>query len=567
MPQSRERRLLERAFGMPMAILDGDSGNLLSQPPEQPVPDWALIGELCREVARRRRPEFIGEQNGLLRLAVPLLCPDGGYKVAVGTFLTRALAGEEERRAAAEWLGLEPSQVLGWAAGQALWTSESLLRVAGVVGEQCAAGCQIEQLKRESQALSDNLSLMYEEISLLHRITQNLRISESDEELARLTLEWLQAALPAEGIAVQFAAVAAEEGKSVDYPARIKPVLLTCGKCPIDSVQFDRLIDHFHIAASQRPLVANQTVTQTASWPWPAIRQLIMVPLVEGRNTFGWLAAFNHMRGMEFGTVEASLLNSVGAILGIHSGNIELYRQQSELFTGIVHALTSAIDAKDPYTCGHSDRVARVAVRLAQELGCDQQSVHMIYLAGLLHDIGKIGVSDAVLRKTGRLTTAEYEHVKAHVQIGHRILVDLKTLDDVLPVVLHHHERWDGAGYPQGLKGEQIPLAARILAVADAFDAMASNRPYRRGMADNKIDETFRAGAGKQWDPRVIEAFSRAWPDSTEIVARALEDAPDQHKGQTSGLSVRTTGFKGHKGLGNSDCQRRLAVPASPPDD
>ena len=157
----------------------------------------------------------------------------------------------------------------------------------------------------------------------------------------------------------------------------------------------------------------------------------------------------NHVEGDEFGTVEASLLNSVAAILGIHSGNIELYRQQSELLAGVVRALTSAIDAKDPYTCGHSDRVARVAVRLAQELGCDASTLNTIYLSGLLHDIGKIGIDDSVLRKPGKLTDAEYEHIKRHVEIGHQILRDLKKLDDVLPVVLHHHESWDGAGYPE----------------------------------------------------------------------------------------------------------------------
>ena len=149
---------------------------------------------------------------------------------------------------------------------------------------------------------------------------------------------------------------------------------------------------------------------------------MIIVPLAEGENCFGWLAAFNHARGEEFGTVEASLLSSVGAILGIHCGNTELYRQQREFLAGVVRALTSAIDAKDPYTCGHSDRVARVAVRLAEELGCDRKQVDTIYLSGLLHDVGKIGIDDNVLRKPGKLTEAEYEHIKTHAEIGYKIL-------------------------------------------------------------------------------------------------------------------------------------------------
>ncbi len=186
----------------------------------------------------------------------------------------------------------------------------------------------------------------------------------------------------------------------------------------------------------------------------------------------------------------------------------------------VVRALTSAIDAKDPYTCGHSNRVGQVARRLAEELGGDSHMLARIYLSGLLHDTGKIGIDDTVLRKEGRLTEAEYEHIKTHAEIGHRILAGLKQLDDVLPVVLHHHEQWDGKGYPHGLAGEQIPLMARIVAVADAFDAMTSDRPYRKGLPDERLDAIMREGAGSQWDARVVDAFFRARDDIREISER-----------------------------------------------
>ena len=180
------------------------------------------------------------------------------------------------------------------------------------------------------------------------------------------------------------------------------------------------------------------------------MRQLIVVPLAAGENLIGWLAAVNHREGEEFGSPEASLLASVAALLGIHAGNLALYRQQAEMLQGVVRALTSAIDAKDPYTCGHSDRVARIAVALAGELGCDRKQLETLYLSGLLHDIGKIGIDDSVLRKPGKLSDAEYEHIKLHPEIGYRILRDLKQLGDVLPVVRHHHEAWNGRGYPSG---------------------------------------------------------------------------------------------------------------------
>ena len=221
------------------------------------------------------------------------------------------------------------------------------------------------------------------------------------------------------------------------------------------------------------------------------------------------MAAIGHRTGGEFGSSEASLLASIGALLGIHCGNLALYRQQADMLAGIVRALTSAIDAKDPYTCGHSDRVARLSVALAEAMGCDQKQIETIYLSGLLHDVGKIGVDDQVLRKPGRLNDAEFEHIKIHTEIGYRILRDLKQLGDVLPVVRHHHEAWNGRGYPFGLAGNEIPQMARIVAVADAFDAMSSDRPYRKGMPDDKLDEILQRGAGRQWDARVIDAFFR----------------------------------------------------------
>ena len=195
------------------------------------------------------------------------------------------------------------------------------------------------------------------------------------------------------------------------------------------------------------------------------------------------------------------------------------------MLAGIVRALTSAIDAKDPYTCGHSDRVARVAVRLAEELGCDAKTLNTLYLAGLLHDIGKIGVNDAVLHKAGKLSDDEYAHIKQHVNIGHRILNDLAKLEDVLPVVLHHHESWDGGGYPHRLATQRIPLPARIVAVADAFDAMSSDRPYRKGMPDEKVEEILRAGAGQQWDPEVVDAFFRVREDIRRICREGNDEA------------------------------------------
>lgn len=498
--------LLERAFGVSFTIVDGSSGEALDISPDQPPRDWGMRAELCRAVSSRGRLEFIDDEDPFLTLALPLRGLEGEELVAVATFVVRRVAEDENVSDAARLLNLEPDEARAWAREQTPWTAESLERLGDLVMDDSRMRERVRVLQKETGSLSVNLAATYEEISLLYRLTQNLKLSKSDEDLARGALEWMDEVVPAEGLAIHLLPLA-DSGKAGIHAARSQPALLSRGNCPLDVKTFPTLLAHLNPKSMHQPIVVNRPITEQAGWPYPEVRQLIAVALVEGEHTFGWLIAVNHNEDGEFGTVEASLLSSVATILGIHGGNIELYRQQSELLAGIVRALSSAIDAKDPYTCGHSDRVARVAVCLARALHCDAKTMETLYLAGQLHDIGKIGINDSVLRKAGKLSDAEYEHIKQHSEIGHRILEDLSKLEDVLPVVLHHHESWDGTGYPHRLDTELIPFTARIVAVADAFDAMSSDRPYRLGMPDEKVDQILREGAGRQWDPTVIDAF------------------------------------------------------------
>ena len=519
----KQWRLLRQALDTEWTIFDGESGELLYADEDQPPRDWGLLSELCREVARRGRPEFIDEEDPFLVLALPIADAEGNPAVAVGTFIARPIEVGEDLAEAARSLGTRPEETAIWAGCQEVWPADALQRVAELVVSQGNAARQAGKLQREADDLSVHLANTYEEISLLYRLTQNLKISESDEGLGRISLQWMKEVVPAEGLAIQLLPVA-EDDERVGHESRREAVLLTHGDCPIDNGQFTALVEHLGAGVAQRPIVINPPVSTENGWPHPEIRQMVVVSLAEGDNLFGYLAAINHVEDAEFGTVEASLMSSVAAILGIHSGNIELYRRQSELMAGIVRALTSAIDAKDRYTCGHSDRVAQIAVRLAEELGCDAETVNTIYLSGQLHDIGKIGTDDSVLRKPGKLTDEEYEHIKGHVEIGNKILSDLGKLDEVLPVIRHHHEHWDGTGYPHRLKAREIPLSARIVAVADAFDAMSSDRPYRKGMPDGKIDAIFRSGSAQQWDPDVVDAFFRGRDDIRQIVSRKPEE-------------------------------------------
>ena len=178
-------------------------------------------------------------------------------------------------------------------------------------------------------------------------------------------------------------------------------------------------------------------------------------------------------------------------------------------FLNAITALAYALEAKDKYTSGHSQRVAGISVAISAELGFSKPEIEKIRLAGLIHDIGKIGVKETVLNKPGKVTAKEYQHILSHSSIGERILTPIVEDKDILRAVRHHHERYDGTGYPDGLAGKDIPLAARILAVADSYDAIISGRPYRQAQSIEAACTEIRHHLGSQFDPEVVEAFLR----------------------------------------------------------
>jgi putative nucleotidyltransferase with HDIG domain len=242
-------------------------------------------------------------------------------------------------------------------------------------------------------------------------------------------------------------------------------------------------------------------------------------------GSLGCLIAVNPLDDRPIATDEAERLQYVASLIETQLANAKIYGDLKELLFGVIRALTAAIDAKDPYTSGHSERVARIAVRLAEELRMPPSKRSDLYVAGLLHDVGKIGIEDDVLKKGGPLTQDEFRKIQSHVEIGVTILKDLKKLHHILPGVRHHHESFDGNGYPDRLAGESIPLEARILAVADSFDAMSSNRPYRRRLSLMQIDEIFRKGRGYQWDPAVVDALFACRSDVEAIRQKGLGES------------------------------------------
>jgi HD-GYP domain-containing protein (c-di-GMP phosphodiesterase class II) len=271
--------------------------------------------------------------------------------------------------------------------------------------------------------------------------------------------------------------------------------------------------------------VKGLTVASYRAFPSPAGRESTLVYSDDGTGnaavgpasvrrfasvaggSVGWLVAVNPLDDHPITEIDVERLQYVASLISTQLANSRIYADLKSLLFGVIRGLTAAIDAKDPYTSGHSERVARIAARLGQELGMSPSQRSDLYLTGLLHDVGKIGIDDQVLKKNGPLTPEEYRQIQSHVEIGVTILKDLKKLNHILPGVRHHHESVNGTGYPDGLTGDEIPFEARILAVADAFDAMSSNRPYRKRLSLSQIDKIFTEGRNTQWDPGVVDAL------------------------------------------------------------
>ncbi len=227
----------------------------------------------------------------------------------------------------------------------------------------------------------------------------------------------------------------------------------------------------------------------------------------------------------------------MASLVATQQTNARLYADLKELLFGVIRALTAAIDAKDPYTSGHSERVARIAVRLAEELGMPANQRSDLYLMGLLHDVGKIGVDDAVLKKSGPLTPEEYRLIQSHVEIGVHILADLKKLTTCSPASGTTTSASTARATPAAWRGDAIPLEARILAVADSFDAMSSTRPYRRRLTPSQIDKIFREGAGVQWDPKIVDALFACRLDIEHIRQKGLGESLQVVVNETLGRS------------------------------
>jgi HD-GYP domain-containing protein (c-di-GMP phosphodiesterase class II) len=328
-----------------------------------------------------------------------------------------------------------------------------------------------------------------------------------------------------------------------DSPHHFQTVATTVLRTSLDMTAVAWIPNDPHDAVVMSGGVSGLTTASCRALPAPAGRDSTFVYTNDGTTnppigssavrcyasvaggSVGWLVAINPLDERLINEADLERLQYVASLIATQLANARIYADLKGLLFGVIRGLTAAIDAKDPYTSGHSERVARIAARLGEELGMSPSQRSDLYLTGLLHDVGKIGIDDQVLKKNGPLTPEEHRQIQLHVEIGVKILKDLKKLNHILPGVKHHHESLDGTGYPDHLSGNDIPFEARILAVADAFDAMSSNRPYRRRLSLAQIDKIFQDGRNTQWDPDVIDALFACRSDIEAIRQKGLGES------------------------------------------
>ncbi len=363
------------------------------------------------------------------------------------------------------------------------------------------------EISQKSRADTMEKRLLYEQqLSLIFKMGQEMFSSVNIENIAKVIAENANKIINAE--ICTFLLEDKTTGYFVPvYSLGVKPDL-------IDKMRFKRGESISGWVALNNEVLVKNNIEQDA-WIREQnkgeyfVNSLISIPLAIKEQVVGVLNLSNKKTRQPFTDEEAAFLKGLTTEASFAIQNVRLYEQIQESYLRTISALAFALDARDAYTREHSENVTKYAVAIAQEMNLRPSEIERIRRAGLLHDIGKIGIRDGVLLKPGKLTEEEYTDIKAHPAKGEAIVSALPFLKEEAKLIRHHHERYDGKGYPDGISGTAIEKGARILAVADSFDAMRENRVYRKALELNLVCDELKKNSGKQFDPEVTEALLR----------------------------------------------------------
>jgi HD-GYP domain-containing protein (c-di-GMP phosphodiesterase class II) len=492
------------ALGLPTWRLD-TSGTILEEPTELATAGlWlrssrvtALIIEATRRLEGRNDPDLIELFPGCWvivlterrrRLRVSYL-----FALAMSP---RALEHPEFERAALA-SQLDPQAAQRAMLPYAKFDHSAATCLSGALSWMIEDIVRLGQHEHSITGFTRQLTDSFETIDLLYALGRSMHDLRQPELFTQFVCDRIRSSLPFGWVAASFDSYS---DPALDFPG-IAGRIFASGPLPANP-------EFLHQAVQALDLNAQCVVPGLPGIDLGIGAQVVVQPIGRAGRTTGFLLLGNkHGDDPHVSSYDLRLIEAAATYVGAFLENAALYSEQERLFLGTVEAMTAAIDAKDPYTCGHSRRVAALTAQLARALGMSPDDVEKARVAGLVHDVGKIGIPESVLCKQGRLTDDEFGLIKQHPEMGHRILKDISPLRDVLPGVLYHHERYDGKGYPHGLAGNAIPLIARMLCLADTFDAMSSSRSYRPALPREKILDELRRCSGTQFDPDLLTTF------------------------------------------------------------
>ncbi|MEM6532201.1 MAG: HD domain-containing phosphohydrolase [Myxococcota bacterium] len=362
------------------------------------------------------------------------------------------------------------------------------------------------ELQRENMALRETLGF--------YELSEALSSSMGLDQQLGMIAELVRTNLGADGVAVHAA--------NPDAPGE---TVVRFSSGPDIGMNAPRIFEELK---AEGRLVAHGD--EVSRWTAEAVLNptgLVSSPLKVRGEPMGFIAAFSHEAGRRFTEGQRKGLNVFGARAASAIEHDRMFKSIAESVTATIESLARALETKDPYTAGHSDRVASYGRMIAATVGLSEDEQKRCFHGGLLHDIGKIGINLNVLNKAQKLTEEEYEMFKSHTVLGKRIIEPVKFLRPLIPYVYAHHEAWNGRGYPEGLSGEDIPFEGRLLAVADSYDAMTSNRPYRKALPHDIAVAELRRCAGKQFDRTYVTAFLEVideWREKEKAAGNAVPE-------------------------------------------
>jgi HD-GYP domain-containing protein (c-di-GMP phosphodiesterase class II) len=388
-----------------------------------------------------------------------------------------------------------------WRAGEG-----SMVNRAGAFLEEIANRISYEiQMQFETESMTKELSDRYEELNLVYDVGKELGKIDTSEEAVKFIVEHSQIALESD------AALVSIPGRDI-----LEIVCISPSGLPFDihDKSLIAIIDEIIIKRlSSFDIYPAHIVLDAAcddKFPVELLNvslEILAAPIKLKDSLNGMLCIINFETKNAFKTGDMSLLTSLAEQISMVITNAELYENLKDVLLNVIKTLVYSIEAKDSYTRGHSERVSTLVMMIAGAMDLSSGEKEALHWAAMLHDIGKIGVPGKILNKPGKLTQEEFLYVKEHPEKGYMILKPIDQLNESLGAIRHHHERYDGNGYPSGLKGKEIPLYARVIAIADTYDAMTSARSYRAHIShEDAIAEIVRV-KGKQLDPELVEIF------------------------------------------------------------